>query len=315
MAASPEPRSGDDTCDLIDDAVAALAERRGTWPGDDIAAIALIASLIDQAERELPQHVHDARANGCSWEQIARALATSPAESPPAVRPAIPRRRRQMALRLLTQPESEATSSRHPDPESVPDGAGSSRHGGARWNRPNQRQPGPQVHPVSRGDLAAHYLPGHRAGIVERQLLPVDIQPAYDRHRDLLTLRRGARTPCEMPTRSSLTRVSSWGGLQHPASDLSRPDACHLIGAAISLIRPQRYIRLQADARQAAEARTKGPGGQPGNGSDSSAASSHPERQLFGPATPGPDTTVRPGTTAGTPSPFRPASKKTRSAT
>jgi hypothetical protein len=31
MAASPEPRSGDDTCDLIDDAVAALAERRGTW--------------------------------------------------------------------------------------------------------------------------------------------------------------------------------------------------------------------------------------------------------------------------------------------
>jgi hypothetical protein len=68
-------------------------------------------------------------------------------------------------------------------------------------------QPGPQVHPVSRRDLAAHYLPGHRAGIVERQLLPVDIQPAYDRHRDLLTLRRGARAPCEMPTRSSVTRV------------------------------------------------------------------------------------------------------------
>jgi hypothetical protein len=81
MAASPEPRSGDDTCDLIDDAVAALAERRGAWLGDDIAAIALIASLIDQAERELPQHVHDARANGRSWEQIARALATSPAEA------------------------------------------------------------------------------------------------------------------------------------------------------------------------------------------------------------------------------------------
>ncbi len=32
MAASPEPRSGDDTYDLIDDAVAVLAERRGTWP-------------------------------------------------------------------------------------------------------------------------------------------------------------------------------------------------------------------------------------------------------------------------------------------
>jgi len=72
------------------------------------------------------------------------------------------------------------------------------------------------------------------------------------------------------------------------------------------------FARLQADARQARE---KGPGGQPGNGSDSSAASSHPERQLFGPATPGPDTTIRPGTTAGTPSPSKPALKKTRPAT
>jgi hypothetical protein len=72
------------------------------------------------------------------------------------------------------------------------------------------------------------------------------------------------------------------------------------------------FARLQADARQARE---KGPGGQPGNGSDSSAASSHPERQLFGPATPGPDTTIRPGTTAGTPPPSKPASKKTRPAT
>ena len=54
------------------------------------------------------------------------------------------------------------------------------------------------------------------------------------------------------------------------------------------------FARLQADARQAAAARTRGPGGQPGNGSDSSAAGSHPERQLFGSATPGPVTTIRP---------------------
>ena len=71
------------------------------------------------------------------------------------------------------------------------------------------------------------------------------------------------------------------------------------------------FARLQADARQARE---NGPGGQPGNGSDSSAASSHPERQLFGPATPGPDTTIRPRTTAGTPPPSTPASRKTRPA-
>jgi transposase len=72
------------------------------------------------------------------------------------------------------------------------------------------------------------------------------------------------------------------------------------------------FARLQADARQA---RSKGPGGQPGNGSDSSAASSHPERQLFGPATPGPDTTIRPGTSADTPAPSKPIAKKTRPAT
>jgi len=51
------------------------------------------------------------------------------------------------------------------------------------------RQPRPQVLPVGGGDLAAFHLPGHGAGVVERQLLPVNIQPAYDRHPDLLKLR------------------------------------------------------------------------------------------------------------------------------
>ena len=55
------------------------------------------------------------------------------------------------------------------------------------------------------------------------------------------------------------------------------------------------YRQLQADARKAA-ARTgeAGPGGQPGNDSASSAASSHPARRLFGPATPGPVPSLRP---------------------
>jgi transposase len=64
------------------------------------------------------------------------------------------------------------------------------------------------------------------------------------------------------------------------------------------------YARLQADAQPAARAVMTGPGGQPGNGSDSSAAGSHPARQLFGKATPRPATpTLRPGTPA-------PASRK-----
>jgi transposase len=59
------------------------------------------------------------------------------------------------------------------------------------------------------------------------------------------------------------------------------------------------YAALVTDARQAAAACPEGPGGQPGNRSVSRAAGSHPERRLFGQATPGPATTLRPGATAG----------------
>jgi hypothetical protein len=52
------------------------------------------------------------------------------------------------------------------------------------------------------------------------------------------------------------------------------------------------YARLRADARKADAA--AGPGGQPGNDSASSAAGSHPERQLFGSATPEPDPSLNP---------------------
>ena len=64
------------------------------------------------------------------------------------------------------------------------------------------------------------------------------------------------------------------------------------------------YPRLQADARQAAAASGRDPGGQPGNDSVSSAAGSHPEHRLFGQAAPGPATTLRP--------PARPARQQTR---
>jgi transposase len=73
------------------------------------------------------------------------------------------------------------------------------------------------------------------------------------------------------------------------------------------------FGRLQADARQAAAAAPKGPGGHPGNDSASSAAGSHPARQLFGQATPGPGTSLRPATPAGTPS--KPVPRKTQATT
>jgi transposase len=49
------------------------------------------------------------------------------------------------------------------------------------------------------------------------------------------------------------------------------------------------YKHLKADAARTAQ----GPGGQAGNDSVASAAGSHPERQLFGQATPGPAPTLR----------------------
>jgi transposase len=59
------------------------------------------------------------------------------------------------------------------------------------------------------------------------------------------------------------------------------------------------YAALVADARHTAAVCAEGPGGQPGNHSVSRAASSHPARRLFGQATPGPATTLRPSATAG----------------
>jgi hypothetical protein len=40
--------------------------------GDDLIAITLIASLIDQAGRFLPELVTNARLNGHTWDQIAQ---------------------------------------------------------------------------------------------------------------------------------------------------------------------------------------------------------------------------------------------------
>ncbi len=77
----PGPQGGHDTYDLTGDALAALAERTGAWPGDDLTAITLIASLTGQAERCLPELVTTARPSGHTWAQIARALATSPEEA------------------------------------------------------------------------------------------------------------------------------------------------------------------------------------------------------------------------------------------
>ena len=73
------------------------------------------------------------------------------------------------------------------------------------------------------------------------------------------------------------------------------------------------YARLRADARNAAAASTRDPGGQPGNDSVSSAAGSHPEHRLFGSATPGPAPSLRSATALPQAMrPSEPSAKKTR---
>jgi transposase len=72
------------------------------------------------------------------------------------------------------------------------------------------------------------------------------------------------------------------------------------------------YARLLADAQQARAAGATGPGGQPGNDSVSSAAGSHPERRLFGQATPEPRPSLRPATPRKRARPSKPRPKKTR---
>jgi len=74
------------------------------------------------------------------------------------------------------------------------------------------------------------------------------------------------------------------------------------------------FAHLVADAKRRTMTVTAGPGGQKGNGSVSSAAGSHPERQLFGQATPGPVTTIRPTASTGDADGQEPPRKKSRKA-
>jgi len=81
MTGPVPPRSGDDTWDLMDRALYQLAERRGRWLGDPVTAITLLASLIDQAGRMIPELALEARENGASWTDIATAAGTSPEQA------------------------------------------------------------------------------------------------------------------------------------------------------------------------------------------------------------------------------------------
>jgi hypothetical protein len=75
------PHSGNDTWDLVENALRELADRRGRWLGDPLTAITMLASLIDQAGRMIPELAAQARSKHASWADISTALGTSPEQA------------------------------------------------------------------------------------------------------------------------------------------------------------------------------------------------------------------------------------------
>jgi hypothetical protein len=84
----PAPLVDEDTYEIIDDAITELARRRGLWMSDP-NIIHLLASLIAQAERCLPETVTVAR-DECSWNDIAQLIGTNPIEAELRFDPASP---------------------------------------------------------------------------------------------------------------------------------------------------------------------------------------------------------------------------------
>jgi hypothetical protein len=67
----PAPRTGDDSLQILSQAIDSLAQlRTAYWVGDSAVHLHALASLIVQAEQILPQAVHDARDQELTWAQI-----------------------------------------------------------------------------------------------------------------------------------------------------------------------------------------------------------------------------------------------------
>ena len=109
--------------------------------------------------------------------------------------------------------------------------------------------------------------------------------------------RRGNRTVNHAAHMAAVTQVRhkhSDGRAYHDKKLAEGKTAKEALRALKRQVSDAFYQHLKADAARAAAGKAQGPGGQAGNVSVASAAGSHPERQLFGQATPGPHPTLRP---------------------
>jgi len=76
----PAPATGDDSLQVLTEAIDSLARLRTTyWLGDSAVHLHALASLIAHAQQLLPQAVHDARDQELTWTQIGELLNISPA--------------------------------------------------------------------------------------------------------------------------------------------------------------------------------------------------------------------------------------------
>jgi len=76
----PAPRVDDHSAMIVSEAIDALAAlRTAYWLGDSAVHLHALASVIAQAQRLLPDAVHDAREQDRSWIEIGQLLNLSPA--------------------------------------------------------------------------------------------------------------------------------------------------------------------------------------------------------------------------------------------
>jgi hypothetical protein len=76
----PAPATGDDSLHILNQAIDGLAQLRTPyWLGDSAVRLHALASLIAQAEQQLPGAVHDARDQELTWAQIGELLGTTAA--------------------------------------------------------------------------------------------------------------------------------------------------------------------------------------------------------------------------------------------
>jgi hypothetical protein len=76
----PAPATGDDSLQVLDEAIDRLARLRTPyWLGDSGVRLHALTSLIAQAQQLLPQAIHDARDQDLTWTQIGELLGTTAA--------------------------------------------------------------------------------------------------------------------------------------------------------------------------------------------------------------------------------------------